>query len=105
MKYLLTLQKEKIQMEETNPMMHYSQGYGMGLSDGQQQAPTSPQSAEDVSAGAGGQEAGVRGHASINNILDQILTITDQSLDEAQVFLFAISCLIEHSTKLLWCFT
>ena len=31
------------------------------------------------------QQDGVRGHADINTILDQIMNITDQSLDEAQV--------------------
>ena len=63
-------------------MMHYSQqGYeGMGMGE---QQPTSPQSPEEA-----GVQDGVRGHASINTILDQIMTITDQSLDEAQVLLF-----------------
>ena len=32
-----------------------------------------------------GQDS-LRGHADINTILDQIMNITDQSLDEAQVF-------------------
>lgn len=70
-------------MEDINRVMHYSQqGYeGMG-GLGEQQ--TSPQSPEE----AGGVQDGVRGHASINTILDQIMTITDQSLDEAQVLLF-----------------
>ena len=48
-----------------------------------EQQPTSPQSPEEA-----GVQDGVRGHASINTILDQIMTITDQSLDEAQVLLF-----------------
>ena len=69
-------------MEENNQMMHYPQGgYGGGMGglgdQQQQQGPTSPQSPGD------GQD-GVRGHASINNILDQIMTITDQSLDEVR---------------------
>ena len=68
-------------MEESNPMMHYPQGYGMGMGE-QQQGPTSPQSPGEGQQ----QQDGVRGHASIANILDQIMTITDQSLDEAQVF-------------------
>lgn len=72
-------------MEENNPMMHYPQGYGMGMGEQQQQGPTSPQS-PGVGDGQQQQQDGVRGHASINNILDQIMTITDQSLDEAQVF-------------------
>ena len=41
------------------------------------------------SSGGGSQQQqhteGVRGHADISTILDQILTIPDQSLDEAQV--------------------
>ena len=76
-------------MEDINRVMHYSQqGYeGMG-GLGEQQ--TSPQSPEE----AGGVQDGVRGHASINTILDQIMTITDQSLDEAQVLPLTISTLI-----------
>ena len=60
-------------------MMHYSQqGYeGMGMGE---QQPTSPQSPEEA-----GVQDGVRGHASINTILDQIMTITDQSLDEVHI--------------------
>ena len=73
-------------MDNINRMMHYPQGYGMGMDDqsqGGQQQPTSP----SAQPGAGEQEVGggqegVRGHASINTILDQIMTITDQSLDE-----------------------
>ena len=64
-------------------MMHYSQqGYeGMGMGE---QQPTSPQSPEEA-----GVQDGVRGHASINTILDQIMTITDQSLDEVlQLLIF-----------------
>ena len=63
-------------------MQHYSQGqgYGGGMVDGQQQQ-QSPQPQDDgLNTGDG-----MRGHASINTILDQIMTITDQSLDEAQV--------------------
>ena len=75
-------------MEDINRVMHYSQqGYeGMG-GLGEQQ--TSPQSPEEA-----GVQDGVRGHASINTILDQIMTITDQSLDEAQVLPLTISTLI-----------
>ena len=64
-------------------MMHYSQqGYeGMGMGE----QPTSPQSPEEA-----GVQDGVRGHASINTILDQIMTITDQSLDEVLGTGFAI---------------
>ena len=66
-------------------MQHYTQGQGYGgvggVGDGQQQA-QSPQPQDD-SLNTGD---GMRGHASINTILDQIMTITDQSLDEAQVF-------------------
>ena len=64
--------------------MHYSQqGYeGMGMGE---QQPTSPQSPEEA-----GVQDGVRGHASINTILDQIMTITDQSLDEVHTTYYYI---------------
>lgn len=76
-------------MDNINRMMHYPQGYGMGMDDqsqGGQQQPTSP----SAQPGAGEQEVGggqegVRGHASINTILDQIMTITDQSIDEVHL--------------------
>ena len=61
------------------------QGYGL---EGQQ--PTSPAPAGNGTNGV--QQDGVVGtegegpkYSDINNILDQILNITDQSLDEAQV--------------------
>ena len=71
-------------------MMHYSQqGYeGMGMGE---QQPTSPQSPEEA-----GVQDGVRGHASINTILDQIMTITDQSLDEV-LQLLKLNRLFQHS--------
>ena len=47
----------------------------------------------------GGEGEGPK-YSDINNILDQILNITDQSLDEAQVdkenFLIEWYCLITH---------
>ena len=81
-------------MEDINRVMHYSQqGYeGMG-GLGEQQ--TSPQSPEE----AGGVQDGVRGHASINTILDQIMTITDQSLDEV-LQLLILNRLFQHSIYL-----
>merc|ERR1719251_652559 len=70
---------------------------------GEQQ--TSPQSPEEA-----GVQDGVRGHASINTILDQIMTITDQSLDEARKHslnchrmkpaLFSVLCEIKEKTVL-----
>ena len=74
-------------------MMHYSQqGYeGMGMGE---QQPTSPQSPEEA-----GVQDGVRGHASINTILDQIMTITDQSLDEV-LQLLILNRLFQHSIYL-----
>ena len=59
-------------MDDQNRMMHY-QAYGMG--DGSEHSP----------AGQDDHQKGLRGHADINTILDQIMNITDQSLDEAQV--------------------
>ncbi len=46
---------------------------------------------DQQSPGSGSHDAdhgqdSLRGHADINTILDQIMNITDQSLDEAQVF-------------------
>merc|ERR1711953_1266171 len=77
-------------------------GEGMGMGE---QQPTSPQSPEEA-----GVQDGVRGHASINTILDQIMTITDQSLDEARKHslnchrmkpaLFSVLCEIKEKTVL-----
>ena len=67
-------------MEDQSRMMLYpqQQNYG-GLSAlGEEQGATSP-------APAQGGEEGARTHQDINSILDQIMNITDQSLDEAQV--------------------
>ena len=83
--------------------LHYPQTYGMGLGEvggqqQQQQQPTSPAGVTEEAVGLAGQEAGAaRGHANINTILDQIMNITDQSLDEAQVSLCALSFLVKHS--------
>ena len=71
-------------------MMHYTQQGYEGMGGMAEQQPTSPQSPEET----GGQD-GVRGHASINTILDQIMTITDQSLDEAQVLLLTNSIFVQ----------
>ena len=61
-------------------------GYGL---DGQQQSPSadqagSPHTPADQNGGGGGGAAQPQ-YSDINQILDQILNITDQSLDEAQV--------------------
>jgi len=98
-------------MDNTNRMMHYPQGFGMGMGD-QLAQPTSPQPQEEVGAAQHpleGQE-GMRGTASINTILDQIMTITDQSLDEARKHqlnnhrmkpaLFSVLCEIKEKTVL-----
>ena len=71
-------------MDDQNRMMHYQQhAFGMGLADqtGQQPSPAGGGGQEE----AGQQQDGTRGHTDINTILDQIMNITDQSLDEAQV--------------------
>ena len=75
-------------MDDSNRMMHFPQGFGMGIGEHQQQ-PTSPQSqqhtgGQEGQAEVGGVQDGVVGHASINTILDQIMTITDQSIDEVR---------------------
>ena len=61
-------------MDDQSRMMHYQQAYGMG-GMGEQTSPGAHEDSHDTS----------RGHADINTILDQIMNITDQSLDEAQV--------------------
>merc|ERR1719383_1700288 len=70
------------------------------------QQPTSPQQPDE---GLNSPD-GMRGHASINTILDQIMTITDQSLDEARKHtlnchrmkpaLFSVLCEIKEKTVL-----
>ena len=75
------------------------QGYGL---EGQQ--PTSPAPPANGNNGVVDGQQGSEGegpkYSDINNILDQILNITDQSLDEAQVdkenFLIEWYCLITH---------
>jgi len=94
-------------------MMHYPQNYGMQQQMGGevvQQQPTSPPPTEEASLG--GTQEGVRGTANINTILDQIMNITDQSLDEAQArkhtlnmhrmkpALFSVLCEIKEKTVL-----
>ena len=48
-------------------------------------ANSDPRHQQHMSDGGGGGGGGIRGHADICTILDQIMNITDQSLDEAQV--------------------
>ena len=66
-------------------------GYGL---ENQQSPPEAGSPQQDPNAGGGGNGAvgdagqngsGSNNYSDINNILDQILNITDQSLDEAQV--------------------
>ena len=87
-------------MDEASRMMHYPQSYGMQQQMGGevvQQQPTSPPPTEEASLG--GTQEGVRGTANINTILDQIMNITDQSLDEAQVSFCVLPCLVKHSSR------
>ena len=74
-------------MDNSNRMMHFPQGQGFGMGLGEHQQPTSPQpqqhpGGQEGQGEVGGVQDGVVGHASINTILDQIMTITDQSIDE-----------------------
>jgi hypothetical protein len=65
-----------------------SMGYPGMDAGGQQQSPPeaeSPNSHHDPINGAGDQNGPSSNYTDINQILDQILNITDQSLDEAQV--------------------
>ena len=63
-------------------------GYPGMDATGQQQSPPeagSPNTHHDPSNGGGDQNGPPSNYTDINQILDQILNITDQSLDEAQV--------------------
>jgi len=85
--------------DQQSNMMLYPQNYNMGLG-------------EEVGAGSppADQEEGGRTQADINSILDQIMNITDQSLDEARKHklnchrmkpaLFSILCEIKEKTVL-----
>ena len=70
--------------EDKKMLQNGYQGYGL---EGQQ--PTSPAPAANGNNGVQDGQQGTEGegpkYSDINNILDQILNITDQSLDEAQV--------------------
>ena len=62
-------------------------GYGSGM-EGQQSPPEGAGSPQDPANGSSGTDqngSGGTNYSDINQILDQILNITDQSLDEAQV--------------------
>ena len=94
-------------------MMHYGQigcsAYGLSGA-GVNAAATAVNLQTPPGAGGGHQDAmqqqgdsgegievgGIRGHADINSILNQIMNITDQSLDEAQVKMFLL-----HATSFL----
>jgi hypothetical protein len=65
-----------------------SMGYPGMDAGGQQQSPPeagSPNTHHDPTNGGGDQNGPPSNYTDINQILDQILNITDQSLDEAQV--------------------
>lgn len=93
-------------MEDQNRLMHYQQqGYpGLGLGGDVGGEHQSPGGHEDH-----GQDV-LRGHSDINTILDQIMNITDQSLDEARKHtlnchrmkpaLFSVLCEIKEKTVL-----
>ncbi|XP_059094095.1 pre-B-cell leukemia transcription factor 1-like isoform X1 [Tigriopus californicus] len=91
-------------------MHHYQHGMGFGLdlnamqmhgNGGQDQLQLSNGSGNPSSNGGNGSSSsmggdgsneGARGHADIGTILDQIMTITDQSLDEAQARKHTLNC-------------
>ena len=76
-------------MDDQSRMMHYQQQPygGMAMPDATGQPSPAGVGQDDVQQQQQQQqqETGTRGHADINTILDQIMNITDQSLDEAQV--------------------
>jgi len=91
-------------MDDQSRMMHYQHPFGMGLGDQVAQQQPSPGGQEDT------LQDGTRGHSDINTILDQIMNITDQSLDEARKHtlnchrmkpaLFSVLCEIKEKTVL-----
>lgn len=62
-------------------------GYGLENQQSPQEAgsPQDPNSGGNGAVGDAGQNGSGPNYSDINQILDQILNITDQSLDEAQV--------------------
>merc|ERR1719447_1783432 len=84
-------------------MLYPQQNYGMGgMVGGEESLATSPASAQ------GDESQQQRQHADINTILDQIMAVTDQSLDEARKHtlnchrmkpaLFSVLCEIKEKT-------
>jgi len=96
-------------MEDQSRMMHYQQQPYGGMAMPDATAQQSPVGQDDVQQQQQ-QETGARGHADINTILDQIMNITDQSLDEARKHtlnchrmkpaLFSVLCEIKEKTVL-----
>merc|ERR1719285_1607796 len=85
-------------------MLYPQQNYGMGGMGGEESLATSPAPTQ------GDESQQQRQHADINTILDQIMNITDQSLDEARKHtlnchrmkpaLFSVLCEIKEKTVL-----
>jgi len=101
-------------MDDQSRMMHYQQQPygGMAMPDATGQPSPAGVGQDDVQQQQQQQqqETGTRGHADINTILDQIMNITDQSLDEARKHtlnchrmkpaLFSVLCEIKEKTVL-----
>ena len=80
-----------------------SMGYPGMDPGGQQQSPPeagSPNTHHDPTNGGADQNVPPSNYTDINQILDQILNITDQSLDEAQVPLPALDVSIAFINEL-----
>merc|ERR1719285_757059 len=85
-------------------MLYPQQNYGMGGMGGEESLATSPAPTQ------GDESQQQRQHADINTILDQIMAVTDQSLDEARKHtlnchrmkpaLFSVLCEIKDKTVL-----
>merc|ERR1719285_1499031 len=83
-------------------MLYPQQNYGMGGMGGEESLATSPAPTQ------GDESQQPRQHADINTILDQIMAVTDQSLDEARKHtlnchrmkpaLFSVLCEIKEKT-------
>ena len=78
-------------------------GYGSEMG-GQQSPPEGAGSPQDPANGSSGTDqnggsGGGANYSDINQILDQILNITDQSLDEAQVRTFTLTWILVKSKR------
>jgi hypothetical protein len=79
-------------------------GYGLESQQSPQEAGSPQQDPNGGAAAVGdnGQNGSAPNYSDINQILDQILNITDQSLDEAQVRFETFKNVAEKASVLIW---